>query len=107
MLRSSFPEGYRAGFVGAVLPAPSMPMAVLPVRRRFRSTAKLGKSCGCRAIAIGRTAWSVISFFAHPRLSQRFWLRPCLNRRQRFANDGGLETPQPLIDRNQFDDRAP
>jgi CobW/HypB/UreG, nucleotide-binding domain len=24
--------------------------------------AKLGKSCGCRAIAIGRTAWWVISF---------------------------------------------
>jgi hypothetical protein len=41
------------------------------------------------------------------RLSQRLWLRPCLNRRQRFATDLGLKPPQPLIDRNQFDDRAP
>src|ERR1700692_1770421 len=41
------------------------------------------------------------------RLSQRLWLRPCLNRRQRFATDLGLKTPQPLIDRNQFDNRAP
>ena len=41
------------------------------------------------------------------RLSQRLWLRPCLNRRQRFATDLGLKTPQSLIDRNQFDDRAP
>jgi hypothetical protein len=80
-----------------------MPRAVLPVRRLFRSTAKLGKSCGCRAIAIGRTAWSVISFSCPPLR----WLRPGLNRRQRFAADLGLKTSQPLIGRNQFDDRAP
>src|ERR1700736_6647894 len=42
-----------------------------------------------------------------PRSSQRLWLRPCLDRRQRLAADPGLKTPQPLIDRNQFDDRAP
>ena len=42
-----------------------------------------------------------------PRLSQRPWFRPCLNRRQRFATDLGLKTTQPLIDRNQLDDRAP
>src|SRR5882762_9831397 len=41
------------------------------------------------------------------RLSQRLWLRPCLNRRQRFAADLGLKTSQPLVDRNQFDNRAP
>jgi hypothetical protein len=32
----------------------SMPRVVLPAHRRFRSMARLGKSCGCRATAIGR-----------------------------------------------------
>src|ERR1700730_1114400 len=41
------------------------------------------------------------------RLSQRLWLRPRLNPRQRVATDLGLKTPHPLIDRKQFDDRAP
>src|ERR1700730_5244371 len=39
--------------------------------------------------------------------SQRHRLRLCLNRRQRLASDLGLEGAQSLIDRNQFDDRAP
>src|SRR6202171_4289652 len=37
-----------------------MPRVVLPARRHFRSMARPGKSCGCRAIAIGRIPiWSL------------------------------------------------
>ena len=41
------------------------------------------------------------------RLSQRLRLHPCLDRRQGFIMDPGLEAAQSLIDRNKLDDGAP
>src|ERR1700692_1840827 len=53
-------------------------------------------------------AWDAPSGLLRPAgPSQRQWLRLCLDRGERLATDLGLKGPQPLIDRDKFDDRAP